>query len=68
MVQGLSEDLDLEKICRAFKRMWHCNGNTLNSEKWGEIIQLQGDHRTKIKEFLIEEGIAQKEHIQRHGY
>ena len=68
IVVGIPEDLDLDKISRHFKKMWHCNGNTLNSGKWGEIIQLQGDHRNKIKEFLIQEGIATKDQIHKHGY
>ena len=40
LVQGMPDDLDLDKIARTFKKRWHCNGNTLFSDKWGEIIQL----------------------------
>ena len=68
LVQGLPEDLDLEKIARTFRKMWHCNGTKHHSEKWGEIIQLQGDHRNQVKQFLIEEGIGTKDNIQKHGY
>lgn len=32
-----------------------------------EILVVQGDHREKIKEFLIYMGIADKENIRVHG-
>ena len=38
LVQGMPEDLDLHKICQAFKKMWHCNGNDVKDKKYGDII------------------------------
>jgi translation initiation factor 1 len=34
----------------------------------GQIIQLAGDHRQKVQEFLSSEGIAPKDKIKIHGF
>ena len=34
----------------------------------GTVIQLQGDNRKAVAEFLVEEGINAKEEIKIHGY
>ena len=67
-VRGLPEDLDMKKLTRHFKKAWCCNGNTNVHSEWGNIIQLQGDHRRDIAKFLINEGIATREEIKIHGY
>ena len=67
-VRGLPEDLDMRKLTRHFKKAWCCNGNTNKHSEWGDIIQLQGDHRRDIAKFLIDEGISTKEEIKIHGY
>lgn len=38
-----------------------------DDENQDEILVVQGDHREKIKEFLIYMGIADKENIRVHG-
>ena len=68
IVQGLPEDLDFKKIVRHFKKAFVCNGSIAESEEQGTIIQLQGDHRRQIHQFLCEEGMANKETIKIHGY
>ena len=67
-VRGLPEDLDMKKLTRHFKKAWCCNGTTTKHSEWGDIIQLQGDHRRDIFKFLIDEGISTKEEIKIHGY
>ena len=67
-VRGMPDDLDLKKLTKHFKKAWCCNGSTKNNPEYGDIIQLQGDHRRDIFKFLIEEGIAVKEDIKIHGY
>ena len=44
-----------------------CNGTLVDDEELGQVIQLQGDQRTKIQQFLIEEGLP-KETIKVHGF
>ena len=34
----------------------------------GEVIQLQGDHRVKVQQFLVEEKIIAKDQIKVHGF
>ena len=45
-----------------------CNGTIVDHNEWGEVIQLQGDHRVRISEMLAEEGIVKKENIKVHGF
>jgi translation initiation factor 1 len=40
----------------------------VQDEEMGEVIQLQGDQRQKIQQFLIESGIASKDKIKVHGF
>lgn len=67
-VQGLAQDLDLKKILKALKKSFKCNGAIVNDEVAGEIIQLQGDNRTGIVEFLVSEEIVGKDSIVLHGF
>jgi len=68
--QGLAEDLDLNRILKALKKSFKCNGAIVKDEKggYGEIIQLQGDHRAGIVDFLVSEEIVPKEMIVVHGF
>ena len=69
-VQGLADDLDLHRILKALKKSFQCNGAIVKDEKggYGEIIQLQGDHRQALVEFLVSEEIVPKEMIVLHGF
>jgi translation initiation factor 1 len=67
-VQGLPAQLDQKKILKAFKKIFACNGNIVDDEEMGEVIQLQGDHRDKICTFLVEEQISKAENIKIHGF
>ena len=67
-VQGLPDDLDQKRILKAFKKDFACNGNIVQDEDMGEVIQLQGDHRVKVSAFLIGEGIVNKEQVKIHGF
>ena len=51
-VQGLSKDFSPKALLKAFKKEYACNGTIIQDEELGEVIQLQGDHRTKVFEFL----------------
>lgn len=68
-VAGLAEDLDLKRICKAFKKNFSCNGAVQNDEKeGGEVIQLSGDQRTNVMEFLVDQEICLKDEIVLHGF
>ena len=67
-VQGISADFDLKKIVRVVKKDFACNGTIVDHPEYGEVIQLQGDQRTRISDFLKKTGLAREETIKVHGF
>lgn len=67
-VQGLPEELDQKRILKAFKKEFACNGNLVDDEDNGSVIQLSGDQRLKVQQFLTSEEIATKDKIKVHGF
>lgn len=71
-IQGLDEDLDLKRICKAMRKMFNCNGNIAEDEEYGEVIQLQGDQRQNAKEWLVAQEVVPehqaKDRIVLHGF
>ncbi|KAJ1649557.1 Eukaryotic translation initiation factor eIF-1 [Dispira simplex] len=67
-IQGLPEELDFKKLLKAFKKEFACNGSITTDEELGEVIQLQGDQRRSVAEFLADEEITKKENIKIHGF
>ncbi|KAH6688872.1 translation initiation factor SUI1 [Plectosphaerella plurivora] len=59
-VQGLPKKFDQKKILKVIKKKFACNGTIVNDTEMGEVIQLQGDQRKDILEFLTDkdEGLA----------
>lgn len=53
---------------KAVKKAFACNGTVVEDEEHGHIIQMQGDQRMKMAEFLVSEGIAKKAEIKVHGF
>ncbi|KAI9064502.1 eukaryotic translation initiation factor 1 [Trametes sanguinea] len=66
-LQGLPKEYDLKKLLKAFKKEFACNGTLVDDEEAGQVIQLQGDQRLKISNFLVTEGIP-KASIKVHGF
>lgn len=67
-VQGISADFDLRRIVKACKKEFACNGTVVEHPEYGEVIQLQGDQRNKIGQFLQKTGIAAASRIKVHGF
>ncbi len=71
-IEGLDDDLDLKRICKAMRKCFNCNGNvTQTKDEDNYIIQLQGDQRENIKDWLLEQEIVSKSDISRlviHGF
>jgi len=67
-VAGLADDLDVKRICKAFKKNFSCNGAVQKDEDAGEVIQLSGDQRTNVKSFLVDQEICHSEAIVLHGF
>ncbi len=58
----------MKKVLRAFKKSFNCNGTIVDDEELGQVIQLQGDHRKNVSDFMIEQGIVKKAQVKVHGF
>ncbi|KAJ5864428.1 uncharacterized protein N7529_006344 [Penicillium soppii] len=69
-VQGLPKRFDQKKILKAIKKKFACNGTIIDDTEMGEVIQLQGDQRKDVQEFLTsEEGLGlDGQTIKVHGF
>lgn len=67
-VQGLKKEFSYEKILKDLKKEFCCNGNVVQDKELGKIIQLQGDQRKKVSQFLVQAGLVRKEQIKIHGF
>ncbi|XP_051784192.1 eukaryotic translation initiation factor 1b-like [Erpetoichthys calabaricus] len=65
-VQGIANDKN--KLVKAFKKKFACNGTVIEHPEYGEVIQLQGDQRKNICQFLTEIGLAKEEQLKVHGF
>ncbi|XP_078343782.1 eukaryotic translation initiation factor eIF1-like isoform X2 [Oculina patagonica] len=66
-VQGINDSYDLKKLVKAFKK-FKCNGTVIENVEYGEVIQLQGDQRNNVKEFLQAIELAKPEQLNVHGF
>ncbi|KAH8392179.1 hypothetical protein KR215_002526 [Drosophila sulfurigaster] len=67
-VQGLSADYDLKKIVRSCKKEFACNGTVIEHPEYGEVLQLQGDQRENICQWLTKAGLAKADRLKVHGF
>ncbi|KAF2453116.1 translation initiation factor SUI1 [Lineolata rhizophorae] len=70
-VQGLPKKFDQKKILKVIKKKFACNGTIVNDSEMGEVIQLQGDQRKDVHDFLIDkkEGLELDDKtIKVHGF
>lgn len=72
IVEGLDDDLDLKRISKAMKKAFSCAATVLTDEEQNELIQLQGDKRSEVKSWLVDQEILTvqeaKERIVIHGF
>ena len=45
-----------------------CNGTVVEHPEYGEVIQLQGDQRNAICDFLMKFDLAKKDQLKVHGF
>jgi hypothetical protein len=53
-VQGLPKKFDQKKILKVIKKKFACNGTIVADTEMGEVIQLQGDQRKDVQDFLTD--------------
>ena len=63
-VEGIDqlENQNLNEIATNLKKKFNCGASIKNN-----VIQLNGDHKTELKEYLIKQGIANDDQIKIHG-
>eukprot|EP01121_Diplochlamys_sp_Union-15-3_P007573 TRINITY_DN1937_c0_g1_i1.p1 TRINITY_DN1937_c0_g1~~TRINITY_DN1937_c0_g1_i1.p1 ORF type:complete len:114 (-),score=14.88 TRINITY_DN1937_c0_g1_i1:100-441(-) len=66
-IENLPPKLNLTKLIKAFKKDFNCNGALKLNTPVGPVIQLTGDQRNRVVNFLSSEGIVKKENIKVHG-
>ncbi|ETN75500.1 putative translation initiation factor SUI1 [Necator americanus] len=47
---------------------YSCNGTIVEHPEYGEVMQLSGDQRQQIKDFLVNVGIVKEENCKVHGF
>ncbi|XP_060197947.1 protein translation factor SUI1 homolog 2-like [Lycium barbarum] len=67
-IQGLKKEFSYEKILKVLKKEFCCNGNVVQDKELGKVIQLQGDQRKNVTQFLLNADIVKKEQIKIHGF
>lgn len=68
LVHGIAEDIDLKMVLNCWKKRFNCSGSVKKEDSTKEeYIELFGDHREEVKEFLIYEGIGAKDSVFVHG-
>ncbi|OAA61926.1 translation initiation factor SUI1 [Niveomyces insectorum RCEF 264] len=70
-VQGIPPKFSQKKILTVVKRKFACNGTTVHDSDRGDILQLQGDQRHHMLEFLTDKasGLELDPHtIKVHGF
>ena len=70
-VEGIPEKFDLKKILKVIKKQFACNGTIVTDETAGGVIQLQGDQRNAVKDFLTDkqDGLAiDPKTVKVHGF
>ncbi|UYV71211.1 EIF1B [Cordylochernes scorpioides] len=63
-VQGIAVSYDKKKIVKSCKKEFACNGTVVEHPEYGEVIQLQGDQRNNICQFLTKMRIAKPEQLK----
>ena len=53
---------------KAFKKKFACNGTGIEHPEYGEVIQLQGDQRKNICQFLVEIALTKDDQLKVHGF
>eukprot|EP01096_Ripella_sp_DP13-Kostka_P017787 TRINITY_DN928_c0_g2_i7.p3 TRINITY_DN928_c0_g2~~TRINITY_DN928_c0_g2_i7.p3 ORF type:complete len:116 (+),score=58.15 TRINITY_DN928_c0_g2_i7:190-537(+) len=67
-VQGIPPEIDFPRLLKAFKKQFCCNGTVVDDPELGHVIQLQGDQRQNVRNFIVSEGMVSDQQIKVHGF
>ena len=72
IVEGLldSEELPLKTLVKSLRKSFNCSAAIVDDKenKDQKVIQLSGDKRKNIADYLVKKKIVDKTHIKIHGY
>jgi len=68
IIEGMSENTELKKIIKLMKKKFVCNGTILKNDDNEKILNLSGDQRHKVKEFLVNYNISKENDVIVHGF
>jgi len=72
IVEGLDDDLDQPRIAKAMRKVFKCSSSIQKDKDGNDVIQLQGDHRTNVRDWLLAQEIITakdlKERLVIHGF
>ena len=63
----MNPKINLKLVVKECKKKFNCNGCIVEDSEHGDIVQLQGDQRKNIAQFLVDERISKKALIKVHG-
>jgi translation initiation factor 1 len=67
-VQGLPQAFDYNKILKALKKEFCCNGCVIEDDDLGKVLQLQGDQRKNVTAFIAANELVAKDSVKVHGF
>jgi len=68
-IQGVPSTVDIKSLTQKLSKLYNCNCASIEHPKIGKCLQLSGDHRDDLKQFLVKERIvANVRDIKIHGF
>ena len=66
-IQGLT-NTDLTILIKELRKKFSTGGAILTDEILGKVLQLNGDFRKAVGDYLINSGVCDKNNVQIHGF
>lgn len=63
-----SVKVSLIMLRACFTQEFACNGTVIEHPEYGEVLQLQGDQRENICQWLTKSGLAKPDQLKVHGF
>jgi translation initiation factor 1 len=67
IIQGLDAKIPRKDLIKKFKTMYACGGHISYDEEFGEVIQLTGDQRFNVRDYLIDNSLVEADKVELHG-
>jgi len=67
IITGIDDDIDLPRVLSHIKKKFSCNGSVKKDKNDEYYIQLSGDKKNEMYDFLIQHEIGDDDNIIFHG-